>query len=208
MNRCTNGTVCSLWTSPDIECNVYKRRRSEKLGHRQRRSKHADSGRVVSGEVRVSYIRLAGSGGTASGPQSGWVATGYRHIIWSLSTGASMHLICCSCHIMLSADTCHLCGIRIRMPAAGICHHFHIFACITGDPVPFPFCWTMSSQQQRCPAWPHVLSLCPPCGQPAPARRTQMQCLSSQRPFPSPSSSDPVCREDWWGAESSNLRHV
>ena len=43
---------------------------------------------------------------------------------WSLSTGASTDVIGCSCHITLSADTCHLCDIRIRMPAAGVCHHF------------------------------------------------------------------------------------
>ena len=49
-----------------------------------------------------------------------------------------MHLIDCSCHITLSADTYHLCDIRIRMPAAGVCHHFHVFACIVRDPVPLP----------------------------------------------------------------------
>ena len=125
-----------------------------------------------------------------------WVQLG-RHcvqtdMVGSLSHGASTHLIGCSCHITLSVDTCHLCDIRIRMPAADVCHHFNVFACIMGDPVPLPFPWTTSSQQQRCSGQPRVLSLSPPRGQPDPARRTQMQHLSSHRPFPSPSSSDPV----------------
>ena len=115
MNRCTNGTICSLWTSPDIDYDVYKRRSSEKLGHRRRRSKHADSCRVVSGWVRVSYITLAGSGGAAGGPQSAvgspLCTDGHGLIVinWCLHA-----LNMCSCHITLSAATCHLCDARCR----------------------------------------------------------------------------------------------
>ena len=123
-----------------------------------------------------------------------WIQT---DMVWSLSTGASTHLIGCSCHITQSADTYHLCDIRIRMPVAGVCRHFHVFVCILGDPFP----WTTSSQQQKCSGQPCVLSLSSPRRQPAPARHIQMQRLSSHRPFLSPYSSDSVHREDRWGSD-------